>query len=163
MMEIEIKKAVLPRDLRILERLDRLSFPDYQDLIYKESWKKYQNFVVCVGKKPVGYVSLQPHTGIYNYVSDTHERKLGALHFTAIGIIPRYRKFGLGGLLVMLVIAYARLGKFKSINATSRKSNKPIIALVKKMGFKITREIKNFYPDGETAVAEEFFLKKPKF
>ncbi|MBU6414711.1 GNAT family N-acetyltransferase [Patescibacteria group bacterium] len=163
MTELEIKKAKLPRDLKILEQLDTLSFPEYQDQIYKESWEKYQNYIVFVNKKPVGYRSVQPHTGLYDYATDTHEKKREALHLTSVGIIPRFRRKGLGTLLITWAIAYARLGKFESMNATCRKSNKPIIALLKKTGFKITSEIKNFYPDGETAVVEEYFLKKSRF
>ncbi len=159
MTEIEIKKAVLPRDLRTLERLDGLSF-NYTDPIYKESWRKYQNYIVFVNKKPVGYVAVQPHMGLYSYKTDIHQKKHGSLHLTAIGIVPTFRKKGFGQLLVTWAITYAKIGKFTSINATSRKSNKPIINLVKKAGFKITREIKNFYPDGETAVVEELFFKK---
>ncbi len=156
---IEIKKAVVPRDIKILDRLDKLSFPDLSDQIYKESWKKYQNFILFVNKKSIGYVSVQPHTGLYNYKTYTHARRPGALHLTSIGIIPGFRRNGLGELLVSWVMSYARLGNFKSINATSRTSNKPIISLlVKKFGFRITKEIKKFYPDGETAVVEEFFL-----
>lgn len=158
MTELEIKKAILPRDLKILERLDRLSFPDYQDQIYKESWEKYQNYIIFVNKKPVGYRSVQPHTGLYDYATDTHEKKRGALHLTSVGIIPLFRRKGLGQLLLTWAIVYAKLGKFKSMNATCRKSNTPITSLFKKMGFKIICEIKNFYPDGETAVVEELFL-----
>lgn len=159
MTDIEIKRAVLPRDLKILERLDRLSFPHLQAQIYKEDWKKYQNFIIFVRRKSVGYVSVQPHIGLYNK-KGVQERRRGSLHATVLGVIPSYRGKGIGELLTTFVIVYARIGGFQSVNATSRQSNQPIISLVKKMGFRITKKIKKYYDDGETAVVEEFFLKK---
>jgi len=156
---IEIKKAFLPKDIKMLNYLDRLCFPELQDQVYEESWKKYQNFILFVKNKPVGYVSVQPHTGIYNYKTHTHERRMEELHFTSVGVNPSYRRRALGELLVSFVISYARVGNFKSINATTRVSNKPMQNLFKKSGFKVTQKIKNFYPDGETALVEELFLK----
>ena len=155
---IEIRKIILKRDLGILDRIERIIFPiDYID---KSAWKKYKETYILLYKNiPVGYVTVQPHTGLYSYNTKTHEKKYGTLHLTSLGIIPKFRGKGLAELLILWVLAYAKLGRFKSINATSRKNNKPIISLVKKFGFKISREIKNFYPDGETAVVEEYFFK----
>jgi ribosomal protein S18 acetylase RimI-like enzyme len=42
-------------------------------------------------------------------------------------------------------IAYARQHKFKRIATNSRKSNKPMIALNKKFGFKVIRTTPNYY------------------
>ena len=156
---IEIRKMILKRDLDILDRIERTIFP--VDYIEKSAWKGYkETYLLFYKNVPAGYVTVQPNTGLYSYKTKTHEKKLSALHLTSLGIVPKLRGKGLAELLMSWVMAYARLGKFKSINATSRKSNKPIISLlIKKFGFKMSREIKNFYPDSEAAVVEEYFLK----
>lgn len=157
---MEIKKAVLPKDIKLLNALDGKCFPNLDDLIYGETWKKYQNFILYFNGRAIGYASWQLDTGLYSYRTDRHEKRRGSLHLTVIGVLPAYRKRGVGEALLAFALAYARLNNFKSANATSRKSNKPIISLVKKFGFKITKEIKDFYPDGETAVVEERFFNK---
>ena len=156
---IEIKKALLPKDKKRLNYLDQLCFPEFQDQVYEESWKKYQNFILLVKNKPVGYVSVQPNTGLYSYKTERHERRIDSLHLTSIGVIPQFRKRRLGELLMAFALSFAKLGHFKSINATTRTSNKPMQFLFKKFGFKVTKKIKSFYPDGETAFVEELFLK----
>lgn len=154
---IKIRKANFKKDINILMRMERLIFPN--DYTNKLEWKHYpETYIIFVGEKPAGFVSVLPNTGIYSYKTKKYEQKRGSLHIAMTGVIPRFRRRGLGGLIKTWTVAYARLGKFKSLNATARKSNKAIIALNKKFGFKITREIRNFYPDGETAVVEELFL-----
>lgn len=155
---IEIHKANIKKDVKLLYCLEKAIFPrDYDNL--KRKWPQYpETYILFVKKKPVGYVIVQPHRGLYNYKTGKYEIKSGSLHVSATGILPKFRGKGLGDVLKTWTIAYARVGSFKSINATARESNKPIIRLNKKFGFKVTRKIKKFYPDGETALVEELFF-----
>ncbi len=157
---IEIKKADFKKDLNILAFMERIIFP--VDYVNKNELKSYsETYILFVKKKPVGYVAVKPHAGLhFGGKYHKHERKKGALHIVSTGILPEFRNYGLASILKAWTVAYARLGKFKSVNTTARISNKPIISLNKKFGFKITRKIKNFYNEsnGETAVVQELVL-----
>jgi len=154
---IEIRKANVPKEIPLLNRLERATFSS--DFVSSSSWKKYKPYVVFWKSKLIGYVAVQPHVGLYSYKTKTHKKKRGVLHLTSMGITPPFRGKGIGALLMAWVMVYAKLGRFRSINATTRASNRPIISLLRTYRFKNVKKINKFYPDGETALVWEYSLK----
>ena len=70
-----------------------------------------------------------------------------SLYVASTGILPRYRSLGFGKVLKSWQISYARYHRFTRIVTNTRKSNKIIIGLNRKFGFKVLRTTSGYYED----------------
>lgn len=84
------------------------------------------------------------------------EAQRKTLYIASTGILPAFRRQGFGDLLKCWQIAFARRGGFNRLITNSRKSNKAMIMLNEKFGFKIIRTTANYYqsPSEATVVME---------
>ncbi len=156
---ITIRKADSQKDTALLNRMEKAIFPIDYCVFDQKTWKEYkETYIFFVRNIPIGHLTLQHNVYIKSYISNKDEKKKGALHISSIGVLPHFQKKGLGNLMVAWVIAYAKIGKFISINATSRESNQPMINTFRRFGFQTKTKLKKFYPDGEDAIREEIFF-----
>jgi len=75
----------------------------------------------------------------------------GSLYIASTGILPQFRRKGFGTLLKSWQLSYARHHGFSRIVANTRKSNKAMIRLNQKFGFKIVRTTPRYYEDPREA------------
>lgn len=156
---ITIRKADPQKDTALLNRMEKIIFPVDYCVFDQKTWKEYkETYIFFVRNIPIGHLTLQRNVYVKSYTSTEGEKKKGALHILSIGVLPRFQKKGLGSLMVAWVIAYAKIGKFISINATSRESNHPMINTFQRFGFQTKTKLKKFYPDDEDAIREEMFF-----
>jgi ribosomal protein S18 acetylase RimI-like enzyme len=143
-MKIEFRKADVAKELRSLIRFDHEVFQK-ADWFTADDWQRCIPHWMIVGNRKVGCCAFDPRPGRALYVWTT-------------GILPSQQGRGLGALLKSWQIAYAQHHGFTRIITNSRQSNRAMIALNKKFGFKILRTSKSdYYRDpAEPAVVMEW-------
>jgi len=79
-----------------------------------------------------------------------------SLHIVTTGILPAWRRLGLGTLLKCWQISYARRRGFTRLFTNTRKSNQAMIHLNQKFGFQVIHSIPDYYqnPREPTLVME---------
>ena len=135
-------------DLEAIYEIEKLSFSDPYPKNLLKSFLFFPGayIVVLEGGRLVGYA-----IGVIRHTT------LG--HVISIAIAPGNRRSGIGQeLLGELVKKLGQCGA-KEITLEVRESNAAAISLYTKMGFGIGREIKRYYPDGETALEMNLSLK----
>ncbi len=127
-MRVEFRKAIQPRETRALMAFDRRVFApsDRFDAAY---WRCCEAWWMLVGRVKVGCCAFDE-----NYIATT-------------GILPAYRRKGLGSLMKAWQIAYAKHRGFACLIAHARKSNGASLALNQKFGFRIARTVAGYYED----------------
>lgn len=96
----------------------------------------------------VGYIMCRIETGIPSF------RFLGITrkgHVISIAVSSGHQKKGIGFALVQEAMQAMLAYKAKECYLEVRTSNLPAIELYKKLGFEVTRTIRDYYADGEDA------------
>lgn len=88
-------------------------------------------FVVCDGRKPVGYI------GFWRVIDEGH--------ITNIAVLPEYRRCDLASALLSEVIKKAKKDRLCILTLEVRKSNAPAVSLYESFGFEALGERKNYY------------------
>ncbi len=158
-MKTEFRKAVLSRELKSLTRFDRQTFHEYPaDWFDEEDWREYETWWMIVSGRKVGCCAFAPHVEFQEDLngSTDNQRCPGCLYIVSTGILPAWQGLGLGDLLKCWQISYARHRGFKRIITNTRKSNRRMIRLNKKFGFRIVRTTSRYYsgPAEATVVLE---------
>ncbi len=83
----------------------------------------------------------------------------GEAFLMTFAVAPEYRGKGVGKEFLRMLLEDLK-GKAEVIQLDVRKSNLPAIRLYRSMGFRIVKERKKFYSDGETALMMELELGK---
>ncbi len=97
---------------------------------------------------PQYFLVAEENGKVVGYISGVARiSKIG--HIVSIAVDPDYRRRGIGNLLIEALLKKFKNDKMKKVRLEVRVSNKPAINLYVKIGFKIERRIKNYYPDGE--------------
>ena len=130
-MNTEFRKAAIPSEIRSLAAFDRKVFPT--DFFPPSEWKRYESYWLVLDGRKIGCCAF--------------ERQGDTLYIATTGILPVYQGKGFGQLLKAWEIAWARHHGFKRIETHSRQSNKAMIALNKKYGFRKTKRIPAYYED----------------
>jgi ribosomal protein S18 acetylase RimI-like enzyme len=131
-MKTEFRRARKPDEIRSLEIFDRKAFHRYPgDWFSRTDWEAFDAWWLIVDDRKIGCCAF--------------EYRSGTLHIASTGILPGFQGHGLGDLMKCWQIAFARQNGFKRIVTNSRKSNKPMIALNKKFGFKVIRTEPGYY------------------
>lgn len=157
-MSVEIRKAISKEDRELLCRMDKQMFPK-GDVYDKPSyWKEYDCYFLLLDGKPIGSIAFKPHTapnGENEFIPSDD-----CLYITSTGILPRFQGRGWGAFLKAWEIVYARHCGFKRVLSHVRKSNTRIIKLNQKFGFRVVREMPNYYTDPreDGLLMELFFL-----
>ncbi len=128
---VKIRKCRM-EDLDEIYEIERLSFSyPYPPFIFYSYLNKLF-FVVEENGKIVGYI-----------IGD-RERNL----IVSIAVHPDYRRKGYGRKLMEYLLKHMH----GEVILQVRKSNKGAIEFYKKLGFKVKKEIRNYYMDGEDAI-----------
>jgi ribosomal protein S18 acetylase RimI-like enzyme len=131
-MKTEFRRARKPDELRSLEIFDRKAFRQYpDDWFRREDWEAFDAWWLLVDNRKIGCCAFEP--------------RRGTLYIASTGILPGFQGQGFGDLMKCWQIAYACRNGFKRIVTNSRKSNKAMIALNRKFGFKVIRTTPNYY------------------
>ena len=156
-MNVEFRKAVLPRDLDDLLDFDRRmfgSFPD--DLFEPADWNSSESYWMFVDGTKVGCSAFQ-HNVDYD-----EEPRTGCLYIASTGILPEFQGKGLGRKQKEWQIEYARNYGFSVIVTNMRQSKAPIIHLNRSVGFKFRSLEAGYYHDpDEPAIVMELSLLAP--
>ena len=129
----------------------------------KNDWSLVQNLEKAVRGK--FYSSAVTKKDIINYINNesvllaniqnnttigkiSYSIKSNVIEISGLIILPEWRGRGYGAYLTNYVIN--RFPQSKYFELTVHPENKPAIDIYKKIGFKITKTIKNMYGDGES-------------
>ena len=159
-MNVEIKKVLLPAELRSLTAFDRKVFP--ADYFSSGQWRIYESYWLVVNKRKVGCCAFEENV---EFADDLRQDGLnppckGSLYIASTGILPKFQGRGFGQLMKAWQLAYARTHGFWRIVTNTRKRNAAMIALNKKFGFRVVRTTPGYYcqPTDATVVMERLLL-----
>lgn len=143
-MNVEFRKVVVPDEIEALCAFDRRAFAHFPaDLFSAEEWAQFESHWMIVDGDIVGCSAVVPD-------QDYDETlRPGALWIASTGILPEHRRKGYGKMLKEWQIRHAKERGFREIVTNMRASNRPIIKLNEKLGFKIREISRGYYPDPE--------------
>jgi len=158
-MNLQFRNATMPAELRSLVIFDRKTFSDHPgDSFRREDWLAYECWWMIIEGRKVGCCAFEPHVDFQDDLCDDGENPAlnGSLYIASTGILPEFRGQGLGSLLKSWQISYARLRGYSRIVTHTRKSNKAMIGLNRKFGFRVIRTTSGYYanPPEATVVME---------
>ena len=160
-MTTEFRKAVLPDELKRLVAFDHKVFRK-ADWFTKSDWLQCESYWMIVDGVTVGCCGFEHHVDFQDGQENENPPLRGSLYISTTGVLPQFQGKGFGPLLKSWEIAYARRNGFTRIVTHHRASNRRMIELNKKFGFRIIRRRKAVYyedPEEPTVVME---LKLPK-
>jgi ribosomal protein S18 acetylase RimI-like enzyme len=162
-MKTEFRKAILPKELKRLVAFDHRVFRN-ADWFTKADWKGYESYWLIVDGVKVGCCAFQHNVDFQDDQENENPPRRGSLYIPTTGVLPRFQGKGFGDLLKWWEIAYARFHGFTRIVTNHRPSNRPIIQLNKKFGFKVIRRRKaDYYGDPpEPTIVMELRLSKSR-
>ena len=141
-----------PSDLEGVIRINRECLPEnYTPIFFMNLYKRFpETFIVAeLNKEIVGYIMCRIETGIPSF------KLLGITkkgHVISIAVLPRYQQKGIGYALMREATQAMMNYNAKECYLEVRKSNRPAVGLYKKLGFEISRTVRNYYADGEDAL-----------
>lgn len=160
-MILEFRPARLPEDLRRLTAFDRKAFP--ADYFPASEWRRYQSWWMLLNGRRIGCCAFEPHVDFTDDLQPEHpnQPRANSLYIASTGILPRFQHQGLGQLLKAWEIAWARHQGFERIVTNTRQSNKAMIALNRKFGFRVLRTSPRYYRNPtEASVVLELLVPK---
>ena len=104
----------------------------------------------------VGLTCIKHHSTFTTNPKWLTARSHGTLFIASTAIIPELHRMGFGSIWKSWQIAYARMHGFSEIVTNVRKSNVASLRLNQKFGFIVMKEVRNSYPDGETALVLQY-------
>jgi ribosomal protein S18 acetylase RimI-like enzyme len=162
-MNTALRKAVLPNEIRSLLIFDHKVFAQWpSDWFQHDDWWRYETWWLIVDGIKVGCCAFELHTDFDEASEFSVRPRAGSLYIATTGILPRFRRKGLGDLMKRWQISYALHHGFSRIVTNTRKSNTPMIALNKKHGFTVIRTSAAYYRSpAEPVAVMELQLAKP--
>jgi ribosomal-protein-alanine N-acetyltransferase len=140
-----------PSDLEGVIRINRECLPEnYTTLFFMNLYKRFpETFIIAeTNGEIVGYIMCRIETGIPSLKMLGITRKG---HVISIAVLVGHQKKGIGFALVQEAMQAMLNYKAKECYLEVRTSNAPAIELYRKLGFEITRTIRDYYADGEDA------------
>jgi len=157
-LRTEVRKAVLPAEVRSLQVFDRKVFRK-SDWFPASYWRTCESYWLLVNGVKIGCCAFQKHVDFLEDLGDDNPSVHGTLYISSTGILPKFQGQGFGQLLKCWEIAYARHHGFARIVTNTRKRNAAMIALNRKFGFRIVRISPRYYSDPtDAAVVMELAL-----
>jgi ribosomal protein S18 acetylase RimI-like enzyme len=158
-MHTEFRRAIVPAEIRRLLTFDHKVFRQYPaDWFDREHWRIYESWWMIIDGRRIGCCAFECHVDFRDDILQGSENPIlrGSLYIVTTGILPQFRGMGFGKLLKCWQISYAHRHDFTRIITNTRKSNKPMISLNKKVGFKVLRTTSGYYeaPSEPTVVME---------
>jgi ribosomal protein S18 acetylase RimI-like enzyme len=153
-MHTEFRRALVPEEVRSLILFDRKAFHEYPaDWFDQAAWQTYQSWWLIVGRRKIGCCAFGLHIDFKEDIHPDNDNphRRGSLYIASTGILPQFRGRGFGTLLKAWQLSYARHHGFSRIVTNTRKSNKAMISLNQKFGFKTVRTTRGYYQDPREA------------
>jgi len=155
----EFRKAIVPQELRSLVIFDHKAFGEYRaDWFDRDDWRTYDSWWMIVDARKIGCCAFEPHV---DFQEDRREVRKnpglhGSLYIATTGILPAFQGLGFGGLLKAWQLTYARRHGFHRVVTNTRMSNRAMIQLNRKFGFRVLRTTPDYYvePRESTVVME---------
>jgi ribosomal protein S18 acetylase RimI-like enzyme len=158
-MHTEFRRVITPKEMRSLILFDRKAFHDYPgDWFTQATWQTYESWWMILGKRKIGCCAFGLHADFQEDIhpDENNPHRRGSLYIVSTAILPQFRGKGFGTLIKAWQLSYAKHRGFRRIVTSSRKSNKTMIRLNAKFGFKIVRTAPGYYEDPpESAVVME--------
>lgn len=150
-MRLEIKKAD-SADNELLAEMDSRIF-SASDAFPGDVWEDLISYWVILDGERIGSISMKHDSG---YWSGEYPARPGCVYIASTGLLPEWRGKGLGEKLKAWEVDYARRLGFKVAVTNCRESNKKIIGLNKKFGFRAVKTHPNYYecPTEDSVVME---------
>ncbi len=142
-----IVRAVIPDDIYTVLNLENQNFDyPYPPEIINFLYECYRDtFLVVENKEEV-----------IGFVIGITQKDEG--HILVIAIRDDYKKKGIGTFLMKKLMDIYEKNGIKKLKLEVRVSNVPAISMYKRLGFKITNRLVNYYENGE----DGFLLKREK-
>lgn len=138
MEEIKIR-PMSNKDILAVVEIDKKSYAHpwgVSEFFREVNYNRFgRYFVVELNDIVVGYIGSW-------FLSDL-------IHITTIAVHPDYRRKGIGGKLMNYMLDLGKKEKYKTCVLEVRVSNEKAINLYKKLGFKIDKIKKEYYPDNK--------------
>jgi len=99
---------------------------------------------------PGAYIVALSEEAVIGYAIGILRRDQG--HIVSLAVKKDCRRGGVGQKLMLEIIGRLRTVGAKSMRLEVRQSNSAAIELYKKLGFAEDEKVKEYYPDGETAI-----------
>jgi ribosomal protein S18 acetylase RimI-like enzyme len=145
-MHTTFRRAIHPDETTSLVIFDHKAFANYKaDWFDPEDWANYESWWLIINGVKVGCCAFQHDADFQERDAPDIRRRSGSLYIASTGILPRVRGQGFGDLMKRWQICYARYHGFKRIVTNTRESNRPMIGLNRKHGFKIIRTSPGYY------------------
>lgn len=143
-MLTEFRRVEIPSEIRSLCAFDRKVFP--ADHFSVADWRNYDVWWLLRGRRKIGCCAFEAQPE-------------GSLYISSTGILPEFQRQGYGQLMKAWQLVYARGNHFQRIEIHTRRSNRAMIALNRKFGFRIVRTERAYYSEpAESAVVMELVL-----
>ncbi|MHA1590679.1 MAG: ribosomal protein S18-alanine N-acetyltransferase [Candidatus Njordarchaeales archaeon] len=140
MEDLKIRRAI-PDDLNKVFEIEQKSF--------KRPYPKYYLAWLIKGLADI-FLVAEYKGQVLGYVAGRIEyNRLG--HVITIAVHPEWRRRGIGTKLMLYIMKLFREYGCERVYLEVRVSNLEAIRLYEKLGFRITRLLKNYYEDGEDA------------
>jgi GNAT superfamily N-acetyltransferase len=158
-MRVTFERAVLPRDLDALVAFDRSVFSK-ADAFDAGYWEQLESFWMMVDAERAGCCAFERDADFQDNCAIA--RRKGSLYIVSTAISRERQRQGLGERFKRWQIAWARRHGFARIVTNSRQSNRAMIRLNEKFGFRITRVTgQNYYSrPQEPAVVMELYMSR---
>ena len=155
-MKTEFRKVVVPKELKSLVSFDHKVFSK-ADWFTKSDWERYECYWMIVDGATVGCCAFEHHLDFREYQEIENPSLRSSLYISTTGILPRFQGQGFGRLLKSWQLAYAQRHGFTRIVTNHRASNRRMIELNKRFGFRVIRRRRAVYyedPEEPTVVME---------
>jgi ribosomal-protein-alanine N-acetyltransferase len=144
-------RKFIPDDLQQVMQINRLCLPEnYMDFFFMDLHQRFpETFIVAEeGGRIVGYIMCRIEVGLASF-------GLGGLirkgHVVSIAVLPQGRRKGVAQELMTKAMEGMRHYKAKLAYLEVRVTNDPGVALYRKLGFEVSRNLHGYYSDGEDA------------
>jgi ribosomal-protein-alanine N-acetyltransferase len=138
-------------DLQTVMHINQVCLPEnYTDYFFIELHQRFpETFIVAEENgEVVGYIMCRIEIGLSNF---GFSGLLKRGHIVSVAVLHQHRRKGIGKALVAQALENMRIYNAKQCFLEVRVTNTPAIQLYKKLGFEITRTIREYYSDGEDA------------
>jgi len=141
---IEFRKARIPEEAEELQRLDQKIFAEFPgDLFALEDWMEFESYWMIDDGVIVGCSAFLPNVDF-----DSTPRP-GCLYIASTGVLPEMRRRSYGRKQKEWQIEYAKQHGFRTMVTNMRRSNRLILRLNERLGFKFRGIAPSFYSDPE--------------
>jgi len=137
-----LRKATI-KDLDSLIDVENKGFePDKYHLTSKRQYRYLLNFGRC------DILIIENNTDIIGTATVLYRKNSNKARLYSIAINPKYRQNNFGSTFIELIENYLKDKKYKSIISEFRADKERYYSFYKERGYRIQKQIENYYPDG---------------